>query len=94
MSRVLKPVNQKSVYHSFADAYEKLMNDEITVEKAEVAATLLGGMNRSYALEIKRAEVEHMIKGNSEKTEMRIIEVKNFENIPLEEDKSEESKTE
>jgi hypothetical protein len=87
MTRVLKPVNQKSIYHSFGDLYEKIMNDEITDAKAEVAVQALAGMNRTYALEIKRAEVENMLKGNSEKTEIRIIEVKNFDNIPIDEHK-------
>lgn len=83
--RVLKPVNQKSIYHSFGDLYEKIMNDEITDAKAEVAVQALAGMNRTYALEIKRAEVENMLKGNSEKTEIRVVEVKNFDQIPIEE---------
>lgn len=89
MSRVLKPVNQKSIYHSFGDLYEKIMNDEITDAKAEIAVQALAGMNRTYALEIKRAEVENLLKGNSEKTEIRTIEVKNFDNIPIEEGKKE-----
>lgn len=67
-----KPVNQKSVYASFATVFEKLMNDEITVDKAEQASNALNGMNRAYALEIKRAELE--------KTHTpRIIELLNFE---------------
>lgn len=89
MTRVLKPVNQKSIYHSFGDLYEKIMNDEITDAKAEIAVSALAGMNRTYALEIKRAEVENLLKGNSEKTEIRIIEVKNFDQIPIEEGKKE-----
>jgi YesN/AraC family two-component response regulator len=87
--RVLKPVNQKSIYHSFSDLYEKIMNDEITDAKAEIAVSALAGMNRTYALEIKRAEVENLLKGNSEKTEIRTIEVKNFDQIPIEEGKKE-----
>lgn len=55
-----KPINQMSVYHSFALVYEKLMNDEIPVEKAEQASNALNGMNRAYALEIKRAELEKL----------------------------------
>lgn len=87
--RVLKPVNQKSIYHSFGDLYEKIMNDEIADAKAEIAVQALAGMNRTYALEIKRAEVESLLKGNSEKTEIRTIEVKNFDQIPIEEGKKE-----
>jgi hypothetical protein len=84
-----KPVNQKSIYHSFGDLYEKLMNDEIKLDKAEIAVQALAGMNRTYALELKRAEIEHELQGNSTKTEIRIIEVKNFDNIPIEEGKKE-----
>lgn len=65
---VKKPINQKSVYHSFASVYEKLMNDEITVDTAEQACNALNGMNRAYALEIKRTEVE-------KKSNVRIIEL-------------------
>ncbi len=70
--KILKPANQKSVYSSFANVYEKLMNDEISVEKAEQASNALNGMNRAYALEIKRAELE---KAHAP----RIIELVNFE---------------
>lgn len=84
-----KPVNQKSIYHSFGDLYEKLMNDEIKIDKAEIAVQALAGMNRTYALELKRAEIEHELQGNATKTEIRVIEVKNFDNIPIEEGKKE-----
>ena len=83
--KTLRPVNQKSIYHSFGDLYEKIMNDEITDAKAEIAVQALAGMNRTYALEIKRAEVEHELQGGSIKTEIRIVETKNFDNIPIEE---------
>jgi hypothetical protein len=75
-----KPVNQKSLYHSYADLYEKIMNNEIEVDRAEVAGKALDGMNRSFALEIKRAEVS--------REDIRIIEVKNFNQIPIEEGNS------
>jgi len=78
-----RPVNQKSIYHSYAELYERIMNDECDITKAEQAAHCLDGMNRTYALEIKRAEVENMLKGNSERTEIRIVETKNFEQIPI-----------
>lgn len=70
--KTLKPANQKSVYHSFALVYEKLMNDEITIDKAEQASNALNGMNRAYALEIKLAELKKEISP-------RIIEITNFE---------------
>lgn len=66
-----KPVNQKSVYNSFALVYEKLMNDEISVDKAEQAISALSGMNRTFALELKRSETLNQ--------PVRIIEPKNFE---------------
>ena len=81
----MKPVNQKSIYHSYADLYEKIMSDEVTIEKAEQAAHSLDGMNRTYALEIKRAEIEYSLAGNAKKVELRIIEAKNFDNVPIEE---------
>jgi hypothetical protein len=87
--KTLRPVNQKSIYHSYGDLYEKIMNDECDIAKAEQAAHALDGMNRTYALEIKRAEVENMLKGNSEKTEIRVVETKNFDQIQIE-DKAQE----
>lgn len=76
-----RPVNQKSVYNSFASVYEKLMNEEIPVDKAEAACNALNGMNRSYALEIKRAELEKT-------PTIRILELKTFEEADLEAAKS------
>jgi hypothetical protein len=72
-----KPVNQKSLYHSYADLYEKIMNNEIEVDRAEVAGKSLDGMNRSFALELKRSEIS--------RDPIRTIEVKNFDHIPIEE---------
>jgi len=89
-----RPVNQKSIYHSFGDLYEKLMNDEIKLDKAEIAVQALAGMNRTYALELKRAEIEQLLSGNSVKTKIRTIEVKNFDNIPIEEQGKELKKIE
>ncbi len=75
--RTLKPVNQKSLYHSYADLYEKVMNGEIEVDKAEVAGKALDGMNRAFALEIKRSEVS--------RESIRVLEIKNFDQIQVEE---------
>jgi len=77
----LAPVNQKSVYHSAGDLYAMIMNDEVSIEKAEQANAALSNMNRTYALEIKRAELERQLKGQSDKVEIRIIETKNFDQI-------------
>jgi len=79
-NRTLAPVNQKSVYHSFSNIYESLMNDEISIEKAEACTSALQGMNRTYALELKRTEVEFLITGQAQTVEMRNIESKGFEN--------------
>lgn len=71
MSNFIRPTNQKGVYHNFAMVLEKLENGDITVEKAEAMTNALNGMNRTQALEIKRAEVTKSI--------LRIVEGKNFE---------------
>jgi len=67
----LKPVNQKSVYHSWGDLYVKIMNEEVDPIRAEAAIGALQGMNRTFALEVKRAEVT--------REAMRVVEIKNFE---------------
>lgn len=56
--RTIKPVNQKALYHSFSDLYEKIMNDEIDLDKADKAVKALNGMNSVYANELKRASIE------------------------------------
>ena len=71
-TKTIKPTNQKAVYHSFAMVFEKLMNDEIEVDKAEQASNALNGMNRAFALEIKKAELEKQLK-------VRNVESTNFE---------------
>lgn len=78
ITKVATPVNQKSVYASFGLIYEKIMNDTIPLDKADVAVQALSGMNRTYALEIKRAEVEGLFAGAGEKTEIRTVESKPF----------------
>jgi hypothetical protein len=65
------------------------MNGEISIEQAEIAGGILSGMNRTFALEIKRAQVDFVLKGGAttveSKAEMRVIEAKGFDNIPIEE---------
>ena len=70
--KTLKPVNQKTVYSSFADLYEKLMNEEIPIDKAEAGVQALAGMNRTFALEIKYAELKNNV-------DARRVESVNFE---------------
>jgi len=79
------PPNQKALYHSFSDMFQKIMNDEISLEKAETAVKYLNGMNKTYALELKRAELQNQLKGNSVPTEIRTIELKAFDEIPIDE---------
>lgn len=81
--KTLKPVNQKSIYHSYADLYERVMNDEIDLEKAAMAEKALSGMNKTYALELKRAELENELKITSERIKVRTIELKEFDEIPI-----------
>ena len=82
--RVQKPVNQKSIYHSFGEIYERLMNDEIEDVKAELAFKALSGMNKTYELEIKRSMLENMIKGEMQPpVKMRTIELKDFDELPI-----------
>ena len=78
-----KPVNQKSIYHSYADLYDKLMNEELPVEKAQVAGKLLDGMNKTYALELKRTELENQFKISSLPVSVRTLELKEFDEIPV-----------
>lgn len=80
--KTLKPVNQKSIYHSYADLYEKIMNDEVELDKATIAEKALSGMNKTYALELKRAELENQLKLNSERIKVRTLELKDFDEIP------------
>lgn len=81
--KTLRPVNQKSVYHSAAELFEKIMNDEIPVDKAEQANAALSNMNRTYALEIKRTELEKTLKSAAEEVKLRTIELKDFDEIPI-----------
>ena len=69
--KVMKPLNQRAVYASFADLYEKIVNNQIDVDRAESAVQALGGMNRAFALEIKYSELKEL-------TEIRQIEPKVF----------------
>jgi len=80
----LAPVNQKSLYQTAGDLYSMIVNDEIAVDRAEQANSALATMNRAYALEVKRAEIERELKGITERVEVRVIEVKNFDQIPIE----------
>jgi len=86
--KTLAPVNQKSVYHSAGDVYAKIMNDEIpSTNKSVDALKALTVMNTSYIAELKRQQLELQMKESGHKIELRIIETKNFDNIPIEDKK-------
>lgn len=59
MKRIEKPMNQKDLYQSAALVYEKLMNGDLEIEKAEAAIKALTVMNTAYLNEIKRAKLEN-----------------------------------
>lgn len=86
--KTLKPVNQKSIYHSYADLYEKIMNNEVELGKATIAEKALSGMNKTYALELKRAELENQLKMTSERVRVRTIELKGFDEISADKEDS------
>ena len=59
------PSNQKAVYKAFAHLYSQVMNEGVSIEKAQTASRALCGMNQTYLLEIKRAQVEKKTKVRS-----------------------------
>lgn len=90
MDKVLKPVNQKSVYHSAGDVYAKIMNDEeITdpIARYSLGLKALDVMNKTYIGELKRWEIDQSVQTSNVKAQMRIIETKNFDNISIDDKK-------
>lgn len=69
--KTLKPVNQKSLYATWSELYRKIMDGEVEDVRAINALAALSGMNRTMAIEVKRAEVT--------REPIRIVESKNFE---------------
>jgi|GEM_PF-3209656 len=69
----LIPPNQKAVYHSYAQLYEKVMNEQISIDRAAIASRCLNGMTKTFLAEIHLAELT--------KKDIRNIEIKSFENI-------------
>jgi len=80
---IIKLNNQEDVYNSFSDLYEKIINDKITMDKAENALKALSGMNQTYLLEIKRTELLLRLKETG--IEFRDIEIKSLEEKNVEE---------
>ena len=88
--KVLRPVNQKSVYHSFGDVYEKSMNDETITDpiaKYSLALKALQGMNTTYIGELKRWEIDQSVQTSNVRAQMRVVETKNFDNIAIDDKK-------
>ncbi len=56
-NKVKQPKSQEGLYQAFGTIYEKLMNGEIEVGLADKASKALSGMNRTYALKLKKAEI-------------------------------------
>jgi hypothetical protein len=68
--KYLRPNNQKALYNTAMIILTDLLNGDLDVSKGEVANNLISNANRSFALEIKLAELT--------KQPVRIIESKNF----------------
>jgi hypothetical protein len=68
--KYIKPNNQKGLYHTTLLILVDLLNREIEVDRAEVTKDLIGNANRTFALEIKYAELT--------KQPIRVFESKNF----------------
>ena len=51
-----KPINLKTIYHSFSDLYEKVMNDKIPIEKAKEVEKSLSGKLRTFNKLLARKE--------------------------------------
>ena len=68
--KYIQPRNQKGVYHTALKLLADLMNGEVEVSKVEQANNLISNANRSFALEIKYAELTSK--------PVRIIESTNF----------------
>jgi hypothetical protein len=68
--KYLRPNNQKALYNTAMIILTDLLNGDLDVSKGEVANNLISNANRTFALEIKLAELT--------KQPVRIIESKNF----------------
>lgn len=66
----IQPRNQKGIYHTSLKLLADLMNGEVEVSRVEQANNLISNANRSFALEIKYAEITGK--------PIRIIESANF----------------
>jgi cytoplasmic iron level regulating protein YaaA (DUF328/UPF0246 family) len=89
--KALPTVNQKSVYAAAGLIYADITNNtEITdpILKATLRLKALQTQNAAFIAELKNRQLEQIDKLNNIKTEMRIVEVKNFNSIPLEENKN------
>lgn len=83
--KTLRPVNQKSVYQSAGELYQKILDGEIHEQTAVLALKALSIMNKTYGFECKRYELEQVTELNHLSAKMRIVEIKNFDQLPIEE---------
>ena len=68
--KYLRPNNQKALYNTAMIILTDLLNGDLDITKGEVANNLISNANRTFALEIKLAELT--------KQPVRIVESKNF----------------
>lgn len=78
------PVNQKALYQSCAMLFERFSNGEISIEEASMYVKFMTTQNKIYSNELKRAEIEHQISEKLTPSKIRIVEMKNFEDIQIE----------
>jgi Ser-tRNA(Ala) deacylase AlaX len=91
--KTLPTVNQKSVYAAAGLTYAEIENsEEITnpVIKATLKLKALQIQTSIYVAELKRRQMDQIDLLNDIKTDQRIIEIKNFDQIPIEEKASKE----
>ena len=84
--KAMTPANQKALYQTAANLVAKLENWEEEVDLARIDRIFKGLdiMNNTYSLEIQRTKMEYMIKEGLHPVQMRTVEKKAFDNIPLE----------
>lgn len=81
----LPTVNQKSVYAAAGFQYADADQIEDPVTRISLRLKALDIQYRIYIAEQRNRALDQIDKLNNIKTEMRIIETKNFDQIPLQE---------
>jgi chromosomal replication initiation ATPase DnaA len=57
----LAPSNNKSLFHSLANLFAQVANDEVPIEKAEALCNIAGKMQKSLEIEINRSRTNFII---------------------------------